>query len=110
MRLQQVHSGAAAGDHRTSETLVDHPPGVVLVVQRVEAESADALRLKRLGICEGRRVQIVSGGDPLVLRVVGTRIGLSRRLGLCVHARPCEHCAPDADTGDANSGNGAAQT
>jgi Fe2+ transport system protein FeoA len=49
-------------------------------VVQVEAEAADAARLKALGICVGRRVLIVQAGDPLIVKVVGSRVGLSARL------------------------------
>lgn len=38
------------------------------------------IRLKRLGICENRPVEVVRHGDPMVLNVVGARIGVSRHL------------------------------
>jgi Fe2+ transport system protein FeoA len=40
--------------------------------------------LKSLGICVGRRVQLAKVGDPLIVRVLGTRVGLSARLAECV--------------------------
>ncbi|MBA3485451.1 MAG: ferrous iron transport protein A [Pirellulales bacterium] len=49
-------------------------------VVQVEAEAADASRLKALGICIGRRVLVVQAGDPLIVKVVGSRVGLSARL------------------------------
>jgi Fe2+ transport system protein FeoA len=49
-------------------------------VVSVSAEADDALRLMALGICAGRRVELVKAGDPLVVRVVGARVGLSARL------------------------------
>lgn len=62
-------------------------PLAVAIVAEVRTDPADATRLKSLGICSGRRVQMVSRGDPLILRVLGTRIGLSARLaeGIFVH-------------------------
>jgi Fe2+ transport system protein FeoA len=53
-------------------------------VVAVQADADDAIRLKSLGICAGRRVQLAKGGDPLVVRVLGARVGLSRRLAACV--------------------------
>jgi Fe2+ transport system protein FeoA len=50
----------------------------------VEADADDAIRLKSLGLCLGRRVQLAKGGDPLIVRVLGARVGLSRRLAACV--------------------------
>lgn len=66
----------------------------VLLICRVDAQHEDGVRLKRLGICEGRRVQLVQTGDPLILRVVGCRVGVSRHLASHVWVQPCHDC-PD---------------
>lgn len=65
------------------------PPGSVALVHRVDAPEGDAERLKRLGVCIGRRLMVVQHGDPLIVRVHGTRIGLSARLAACVRVHPC---------------------
>lgn len=57
---------------------------VVEVVNREELE-----RLQAMGVCEGRRLEVVKSGDPLILRVFGSRIGLSARLAAHVQVRPC---------------------
>jgi Fe2+ transport system protein FeoA len=49
-------------------------------VVSVSAEADDAVRLMALGICVGRRVEIIKAGDPMIVRVVGARVGLSARL------------------------------
>ena len=54
-------------------------PGLFRCVS-VDHDSAAAVLLKRLGVCEGRCVEVVQPGDPMVLRVVGARIGVSRAL------------------------------
>jgi len=54
----------------------------------VEAAADDSIRLKSLGLCVGRRVQLAKGGDPLIVRVLGARVGLSRRLAACVLVQP----------------------
>jgi Fe2+ transport system protein FeoA len=46
----------------------------------VSGDAADAARLMAMGICVGRRVEIIRQGDPLIVRVVGARVGLSARL------------------------------
>ena len=60
--------------------LSDLASGALAQVADVTVESGDAIRLKSLGICVGRRVQLVKSGDPLVVRVLGARVGLSARL------------------------------
>lgn len=58
------------------------------VVAAVDATDDDSLRLKSLGICTGRRVELVQSGDPMIVRVVGSRVGISRRLAERVLVRP----------------------
>ncbi|MCA9758486.1 MAG: ferrous iron transport protein A [Candidatus Eisenbacteria bacterium] len=62
------------------------------VVVDVRLDEIDSARLKALGICQGRRIQLVKGGDPLVLRVLGTRVGLSARLAAGITVEPCAAC------------------
>jgi Fe2+ transport system protein FeoA len=50
------------------------------MVIAIKAASDDAARLKTLGVCVGRKVELVKPGDPLILRVLGSRLGLSARL------------------------------
>jgi len=60
------------------------PPHTVAKVCAVGAEDGDSTRLRSLGICVGRRIQLVSAGDPLIVRVLGTRVGISARLASSV--------------------------
>jgi Fe2+ transport system protein FeoA len=43
-----------------------------------------------LGICIGRQVQVVKQGDPLIVSVVGARVGLSARLASAVTVQVAE--------------------
>lgn len=47
-----------------------------------------AIQLKRLGVCDGRPIEVMQPGDPMVLRVVGARIGVSRMLARSVRVEP----------------------
>lgn len=49
-------------------------------VSRIVGESSDVMRLKALGVCQGRWVQVLRTGDAWVLRVLGSRVGVSQRL------------------------------
>lgn len=60
--------------------LAELPRGAEARIVDVVASHEDAVRLKSLGLCQGRTVQLVADGDPLIVRVQGTRVGLSRRL------------------------------
>ena len=71
------------------------PARVCAVVRRVDTDDEDTDRLKTLGICLGRRVELVRVGDPLILKVFGSRLGLSASLATRVHVEICQpgHCA-----------------
>lgn len=58
-------------------------PGM-FCIQTVAGDDEASLRLKRLGMCEKRRVEVVNAGNPMVVRVVGSRVGLSRELAQLV--------------------------
>jgi Fe2+ transport system protein FeoA len=58
------------------------------LIERIE-NADDLHRLMAMGVCAGRTVEIVLPGDPLILRVFGSRIGLSARLARNVIVRPC---------------------
>lgn len=74
------------------------PAGCVAVVERIDTDEVDAARIKRLGICEGRRIQLVKPGDPMIVRVVGTRVGLSARLAPHIGVRICHPMAVPEDS------------
>jgi Fe2+ transport system protein FeoA len=71
------------------------PVRVCAVVRRVDTDDEDTNRLKTLGICLGRRVELVRVGDPLILKIFGSRLGLSASLATRVHVEICQpgHCA-----------------
>ncbi len=50
-----------------------------------------------MGICEGRVIELVSPGDPMVLRIGATRVGLSRQLARQVAINPESNLASVGD-------------
>jgi Fe2+ transport system protein FeoA len=64
-------------------TLSHAGPGTFRCIE-ITGEGERVVRLKRMGICSGRHITIVQSGDPMILRVVGARIGLSRELAATV--------------------------
>ena len=54
-------------------------------IVKVEAEPADRERLEAMGLCVGRTVEVVQAGDPVIVRVFGTRIGLAAVLARSIH-------------------------
>jgi Fe2+ transport system protein FeoA len=71
------------------------PPHVCAVVRKIAIDDEEMQRLKTLGVCLGRRVELVKGGDPLILKVFGSRLGLSAALASHVQVEVCQpdHCA-----------------
>ncbi|MCA9239450.1 MAG: ferrous iron transport protein A [Planctomycetales bacterium] len=54
------------------------------VVRQVTVDPADSGRLKSMGICVGRTVQVTTVGNPLIVKVLGSRVGLAGALASCV--------------------------
>ena len=59
------------------------------LVAAVRAGEEEIDRLKSMGVCVGRRLMLVRSGDPMIVKVLGTRIGISARLADQVMVLPC---------------------
>ena len=57
-------------------------------VVSVDVSAVDLERLEVMGLCFGRMVRVIKAGDPMIVRVLGTRIGLAAALAAGVHVRP----------------------
>ncbi|HEX6961305.1 MAG TPA: FeoA family protein [Lacipirellula sp.] len=64
-------------------------------VVRVDAEADDAARLMALGVCVGRRIEVVRAGDPMIVRVVAAHVGLSARLAVGVFVAAADQAASE---------------
>jgi Fe2+ transport system protein FeoA len=64
------------------------PAGGCGRVVSVDVSAVDLERLEVMGLCSGRMVCVVKDGDPMIVRVLGTRIGLAAALAARVHLRP----------------------
>ena len=53
----------------------------------IEGDREDLERLKVMGLCLGRRLHVIKPGDPMVVSVMGTRIGIARELAEFVSVR-----------------------
>ena len=49
-------------------------------IHLIEDSGEESIRLKRRGICQGRVLNVLHTGDPMIVRVVGSRVGVSRKL------------------------------
>jgi Fe2+ transport system protein FeoA len=56
------------------------PVGARAVVRTMDATDGATLRLKAMGLCVGREIVVVRQGNPLIVRVLGARVGLSDRI------------------------------
>ena len=59
------------------------------LVAAVQAGEYEIERLKSMGVCVGRRLMLVRSGDPMIVKVLGSRIGISARLARSVMVIPC---------------------
>ena len=62
---------------------------VCATVRALDTDDEDTDRLKTLGLCVGRQVEVVKSGDPLIVRIFGSRLGLAARLAARVRVEPC---------------------
>jgi Fe2+ transport system protein FeoA len=65
------------------------PGGQRAIVSEVIMPDGDLHRLMAMGVCRGRRVEVVQHGNPLIISVLGARIGLSARLANHIIVQPC---------------------
>ena len=59
------------------------------LVSSVRAGESEIERLKSMGVCVGRRLMMIRAGDPMIVKVLGSRIGISARLAQRVQVLPC---------------------
>ena len=64
-------------------------PGHCGLVASVQAGEQELERLKSMGVCVGRRLMLIRAGDPMIVKVLGSRIGISARLARRVMVLPC---------------------
>jgi Fe2+ transport system protein FeoA len=58
--------------------------GMPARIVALEATDFDQARLESLGLCVGRTVEVVQSGDPMIVRVLGTRVGIAAGLAAAV--------------------------
>ena len=69
--------------------LSELPPRKCAIVCRIETEGEEIQRLKTLGVCIGRRIEVIKRGDPLIIRVFNSRLGMSASLAARVWLEVC---------------------
>lgn len=86
--MPTTHDAMPTGKPQAAIPLDRLPAGSGGVIAEIDVAAADLARLQVMGLCPGRLVQVVKGGDPLIVRVLGTRIGLAAALATFVYVRP----------------------
>jgi Fe2+ transport system protein FeoA len=66
--------------HPTHQHLNELPSGTRAIVHRIEVADEAMQRLMAMGLCVGRELEVVRQGNPLILQILGARIGVSSRL------------------------------
>jgi len=60
--------------------LAGHPAGPSARILSLPEDDPQFLRLRAMGLCEGRKVSVIRHGSRMILSVSGVRIGLDRDL------------------------------
>lgn len=84
-----VSTAERAKQPDATRSLCDLHRGEAGVIVGVDAPQTDAVRLKTMGLCEGRRVCLLGHGDPCIVGLMGVRIGLSARLAGHITVQVC---------------------
>ena len=56
------------------------PSGARGVVQHIDSADGAMHRLMAMGLCVGREVEVLRHGNPLIVRLLGARVGVSARV------------------------------
>ena len=80
-----------------SMPLDEFQTGQCATICEVRADDREAGQLMAMGVCVGRTVMLLRRGDPLILKVLGSRIGVSSRLASRVRIVPCHEDGCDCD-------------
>lgn len=60
------------------------PEGSAGCIRQIDAPAAEADRLKSMGLCVGRTVVVGRTGNPMLVKVFGSRLGVSSQLAEAV--------------------------
>lgn len=80
---QGLASPRAGADTAPPVPLLDLAPGTVAVLRQVTDRHSRAV-LRSLGLTDGARLRVCRVGDPCIVQVRATRIGLSRTVAEAV--------------------------
>ena len=78
----------SVADLADSVSLLDMAPKSSGRIHTVESSSDFTARLESMGMCEGRTVRLVKHGDPCIVNVYGSRVGIARDVARLIHVTP----------------------
>jgi Fe2+ transport system protein FeoA len=62
--------------------------GARCTVERIESDETAVQRLMAMGLCVGREIEIIRHGNPLIVELLGARIGVSARVARNIVVEP----------------------
>ncbi len=71
-----------------TRALTELSAGEVCRVEAVDAGFENAARMAGLGVSIGREVRVVRAGEPMVVQIYGSRIGLARAIASRIRVAP----------------------
>jgi Fe2+ transport system protein FeoA len=75
--LESNHSDPAGSTSPNHDRLDCLHSGDRAVVREIEGRDSAMLRLMAMGLCVGREIAVLRHGNPLIIQLLGARVGLS---------------------------------
>lgn len=72
--------------------MTDVEAGSNVVITRFGDLRGESLRVREMGLFEGRSLRVVHCSDPLICQVDQARVGLARRIACEIFVQPCASC------------------
>ena len=83
---------AASGSMVLERPMTDVEAGSNVVITRFGDLRGESLRVREMGLFEGRSLRVVHCSDPLICQVDQARVGLARRIACEIFVEPCAQC------------------
>lgn len=78
---RMAHAAPEPARHAPETRRLSHvDSGTRVTVLRIDDIDDALARLMAMGLCVGRRLEVVRQGNPLIVRLLGARVGISGRL------------------------------
>lgn len=65
------------------------PSGARATVQHIESADDAIHQLMAMGLCVGRQIEVIRHGNPLIVRLLGARVGVSGRVARHIIVERC---------------------